>query len=298
MITLPNPRRSQFRTSVASVLLLMLTLAIGRANTLAQFRTVFGDIDVELYDQDKPVTVNNFVQLVRSGAYQNTFLHVCLPNLVLQGGGFYVLNRFDNNLFSTFYYVPNFGTITNEFAVGPRLTNAYGTIAMARVDGQTNSATSHWFFNLANNSSLDRMYGGFTVFGRVLRGTNILNYFNTFSQNNGIVDLRKLYGTTNATTSLFSDLPVYYFGATKPHYSDLLYVDISLLNVQIGRLTNGAREISWNSVNSVTNHVEFTTNFPPNWQLLFSTNGNGSNLNLIDGSTNSSRRFYRVRVNY
>ena len=291
-----NPGRGKFLRNVACVCLLAMGLADGRANTLAQFRTVFGDIEVELYDQDKPVTVKNFIKLVQSGSYQNMFFHRCLPNFVVQGGGFYVVNRFDVNLFSTFYYVPNFGTITNEFSVGLRRTNSFGTIAMARVGGQTNSATSQWFFNLANNAFLDAVDGGFTVFGRVLRGTNILSYFNTLSQNSGIVDLRKFYGT-NSNTSLFSDLPVYYFGAVKPRYVDLVYVDISLLNVQINRLTNGAREISWNSVTGMVNHVEFTTNFPPTWQLLLSTNGNGSPYKVIDATTNSSGRFYRVRVN-
>jgi cyclophilin family peptidyl-prolyl cis-trans isomerase len=298
MTTVALLNRRKFLRSVACVLLLISSIVDGRSNTLAQFRTVFGDIDVELYDQDKPATVSNFIKLVHNGAYQNTFLHRCVPNFVVQGGGFYTLNRLDNNLFTNFYYVPNFGTITNEFGVGPRLTNSYGTIAMARVGGQTNSATSQWFFNLINNSFLDGVDGGFTVFGRVLRGTNILNFFNTISQSNGIVDIRKLYGVTNSTTSLFSDLPVYYYGWVKPRYSDLLYVDISVLNVQIRRMTNGAREISWNSVNSVTNHVEFTTNIPPSWELLFSTNGNGSNLKVIDASTDSIWRFYRVRVNY
>src|SRR5437667_106759 len=60
------------------------------AGTLAQFRTTWGDIDVELYDQDKPVTVQNFMRYVKRGVYTNMFLHRCLPGFIVQGGGFSV----------------------------------------------------------------------------------------------------------------------------------------------------------------------------------------------------------------
>ena len=62
------------------------------AGTLAQFRTVFGDIEVELYDQDKPVTVQNFIRYVQSGVWSQMFIHRCEPNFVIQGGGYYVAN--------------------------------------------------------------------------------------------------------------------------------------------------------------------------------------------------------------
>ncbi len=53
---------------------------------------------------------------------------------------------------------------------------------MALVSGEPDSATSGFFFNLADNSAnLDNQNGGFTVFGRILSGTNILQYFNTLS---------------------------------------------------------------------------------------------------------------------
>ena len=58
------------------------------AGTLVQFRTVFGDMEVELYDQDKPVTVQNFLNYVKSGRYQNEITHRLVPGSVVQGGGF------------------------------------------------------------------------------------------------------------------------------------------------------------------------------------------------------------------
>src|SRR6185436_1603371 len=92
------------------------------AGTLVQFRTQFGDIDVELYDQDKPVTVQNFIRYVQTSAYSDMFLHRCLPGFVVQGGGFTTTtNRLSTNAFTRLDYVRNYGTISNEFNIGPRL---------------------------------------------------------------------------------------------------------------------------------------------------------------------------------
>jgi len=120
-----------------------------------------------------------------------------------------------------------------------------------------------------------------------------LNIFNTISQGNGIVDLRKFYGT-NSTTDLFSDLPVRYSGQFPPNYNDLIYVDLSLLNVQVRPVGEGSREISWNSVSNKLNTVEFTTNLPPVWQSLTVTNGTGETLKFVDLSVTNAQRFYRV----
>ena len=103
------------------------------AGTLAQFRSALGDIEVELYDQDKPTTVQNFIRYVQSGAFQNEFSHRLQPSFVLQGGGFTVTNRGTTNW--TILSIPSFPPITNEFAVGRRFSNLYGTIAMAKLGG-------------------------------------------------------------------------------------------------------------------------------------------------------------------
>ncbi|MCL5097422.1 MAG: peptidylprolyl isomerase [Candidatus Omnitrophica bacterium] len=266
------------------------------AGTLAQFRTPLGDMTVELYDQDKPVTVKNFISCVQSGLYQNTFFHRCEPGFVIQGGGFLVANRTATGLANSYYQVPTFGKITNEFNVGRRLSNTFGTIAMAKVAGDPNSATSQWFFNLADNSAaLDPQNGGFTVFGRVVEGTNVLNNFNQLAPGGGLVDMRYWYGNSLA---VFYSLPVNYSGYTPPFYPDLMYVDISLLEVQVRRQSSGAREISWNSVSNRLNQVEFTTVLPPAWQSLSNVTGTGERLTVIDSSPESTNRFYRVRVDY
>jgi peptidyl-prolyl cis-trans isomerase A (cyclophilin A) len=257
------------------------------AGTLAQFRTVVGEIDVELFDQDKPLTVSNFIRYINSGSFTNfQLIHRWVPGFVIQGGGFFVKDPGTTN--QDFFPIPNFGTITNEFSVGPRYSNLYGTIAMAR-SAETNSATSQWFINLGDNSSLDADKGGFTVFGRVVEGTNTLNKFNApFTNNIFRINLG----------SPLNELPVdrQSIPTRTVLFDSLLYVDITLLRVEVATLANAGREISWNSVSNKLNVVEFTTSFPPIWQTLTSTNGDGSRFRAIDTSPSRQNAFYRVRV--
>jgi peptidyl-prolyl cis-trans isomerase A (cyclophilin A) len=273
------------RRYLLSVLFLLTSLASSLAGTLAQFRTVLGDIELELYDHDKPVTVRNFIRYVQSGAYTNMFAHRLLPGFVVQGGGFSVSNN-------TLVPIPTSGEITNEFAVGQRFSNTYGTIAMAKRAGDTNSANSQWFINLADNSFLDANDTNnlFVVFGHVLRGTNVLSRLNAFqyytgSQTSNLV-LHQIYAPP------YDDLPL-----LRPSLdsTNLLHVEITLLEVSISPSTGGAQRISWNSATDLTNIVEFTTSFPPVWTTLVRTNGNGSQISVQDNGGSSSR-FYRIRV--
>ena len=262
-----------------------------RADTLAQFRTVFGDIDVELYDHDKPVTVQNFIRYVQTGSYQNEFAHRLVPGFVVQGGGYTITNRGTTN--AQIVSIATFPPITNEFSVGRRFSNVYGTIAMAKLGGDTNSATSQWFFNLADNSFLDAADSNnlFVVFGSVLRGTNVLNILNGFQVYTGTQTSNLVY---QYYAPPFDNLPLLYPSLADTNF---LYIDISLLSVQI-TATNKQRQISWNSVNGQTNLVEYTTNMPPNWKTLLATNGNGNRYTVTDPSPTNAFRFYRVRVLY
>src|SRR6266850_7795650 len=92
--------------------LLLLSVFSAHAGTLAQFRTAFGDLEVELYDQDKPVTVQNFIRYIGSGAYQNEFSHRLVPGFVVQGGGFTVVDRGTTN--SGIARITTASAITNE----------------------------------------------------------------------------------------------------------------------------------------------------------------------------------------
>jgi cyclophilin family peptidyl-prolyl cis-trans isomerase len=272
--------------------LVLLGANVLTAGTLAQFRTYFGDIEVELYDQDKPITVQNFIRYVQSGAYQDGFVHRLIPGFVAQGGGFTITNRNATN--AAIASVSTFPPITNEFGVGRRFSNIYGTIAMAKLGGDTNSASSQWFFNLANNTFLDApdTNNFFVVFGYVVRGTNILDTFNKFqvytgSQTSNLV-LHKFY------LPPFDDLPFLY---PVLDFTNFVFLDVSLLQVQVQPASNGGKQISWNSAASMTNVVEFTTNLPPSWQTLVRTNGTGARMAVMDPNA-LPQKFYRVRVEY
>jgi len=274
----------------------LASLTAGGAGIGVQFHTAWGDVQVELYDQDKPVTVRNFLQYIRSGRYQNTFIHRCVPGFVAQGGGFLTVNRADTNLAGLFYYVPSLGSIANEFNSGRRFSNTRGTLAMAKLGGDPNSATCQWFFNLADNSAnLDAQNGGFTVFGRVVAGLEVLDRFNGLSYGAGLVDMTAFYGSS---LEVLNALPVLYSGLTPPHYTELVYVDLTVLEVRIRRLADASREISWNSVSNRINVVEYAAQIPPVWQVLTQTTGNGQTQAVTDADLTAPRRFYRVRVVY
>ncbi len=284
----PNPQSPTPRlTSWAIALVLLATLAHPQAGTLAQFRTVFGDIELELYDQDKPVTVQNFLRYVQDGGYDGLFVHRLAPGFVVQAGAYFTTNQVDSPVLR----VPVYGTITNEYSVGRTFSNTYGTIAMARVGGQTNSATSQWFINLGNNAGLDAVDGGFTVFGRTVAGFQVLETLNAFRSGagtNGVWDLRNYF-----QDGAMGEFPLLYASL---QYTNLLYVDISLLQVQVTPIP-GKRQISWNSVSNRLHRVEYTLSLPPQWQTLVATNGTGNRMTAEDPSPDP-RRFYRVRVEY
>lgn len=286
-------RMNWIRTTAFALLLVGGSVFAG---TLAQLRTVFGDVEIELFDQDKPATVSNFIRYVESGRYRDGFIHRCVPSFVIQGGGFSVTGRSTTNAIVA--DIPIIGTIPNEFGVGRPFSNTYGTIAMAKLAGDTNSASSQWFINLTNNAFLDApdTNNFFTVFGRVVRGTNVLEVFNKFkpytggTQTNIVADLRfaLLNFALGEVPMLVSEL----------NDTNLVYVDVSLLNVRVQSAGDGARTISWNSVSNQLNVVEFTSTFPPAWQALYTTNGTGAAMSALDSAPGAESRFYRVRVDY
>src|SRR6478752_464134 len=158
------------RHGITRVLIFCAAIAAGVAESLAgttvRFTSNVGTFDVALTDTATPVTVANFLSYVNSGAYNNTFIHRSVPGFVIQGGGYQSAAGFPA--------IPAGAPIVNEFAlaqyaVGGGPVNVRGTIAMATVGGNPNSATTQFFFNLVDNSSnLDTQNGGYTVFGTVL----------------------------------------------------------------------------------------------------------------------------------
>ena len=133
--------------------------------------TNLGAIEMELRADAAPTAVNNFLNYVGDGDYLDSFFHRSVPGFVLQGGGFahstgdlcnIPCNGLDPGLFQT---VPSDAPIPNEF----QLSNVRGTVAMAKLSGNPDSATSEFFFNLNDNAAnLDFQNGGFTVFAEVI----------------------------------------------------------------------------------------------------------------------------------
>ena len=198
-----------------------------RFRVMANSRIV-GDIDVELFDNDKPATVQNFLTYLLRGSYENTMLRVLFPNNAIQGGSFRIQNPRDSGPFFTYIQTPSVDAIINEYDVGPEISNTFGTIAMSLNPTNLDSATHTWFFNLADNSATQDT-NKYVVFGRVIAGSNILSNFNALSYSNGIVNLASFpsYGLGGLP---FTSLPVSYQGWREPRTKELYTTEISLLS--------------------------------------------------------------------
>jgi len=155
------------------------------ANSVVRFSSNVGEIDMELFDTDKPLTVANFLAYVNAGRYNQSFIHRSVPGFVIQGGGF-GLNG------NTVVPVPTYAAVTNE----PGISNLRGTVAMAKLGNNPNSATSQWFINLEDNAAiLDNQNGGFTVFGQVVgNGMAVADRIAAFSTYNATAQLGGAFG--------------------------------------------------------------------------------------------------------
>lgn len=136
----------------------VLALPVTAIADTVLLETPLGNIEIELLTDDAPNTVANFLSYLESGAYTKSFVHRSIPGFVIQGGGF----TFNGS--NPVGIIPD-DPIANEFKV----SNTRGTVAMAKVGGNPDSATSQWFINLKDNSDpLDSDNGGYTVFARVI----------------------------------------------------------------------------------------------------------------------------------
>jgi peptidyl-prolyl cis-trans isomerase B (cyclophilin B) len=134
---------------------------------MVKLQTRFGDITLELFPEQAPETVKNFLSYVESGHYDGTIFHRVINNFMIQGGG---MNP-DMSQKATQ------GQIKNEANNG--LKNEIGTIAMARTS-DPHSATAQFFINVSNNdflnfSSESAQGWGYCVFGKVVDGMDVVN---------------------------------------------------------------------------------------------------------------------------
>jgi len=136
-------------------------------NPRVEFVTTDGDFIVELYPDQAPRTVANFLQYVRDKQYDGTIFHRVIKTFMIQGGGY------DAN----FQEKPTRAPIKNEANNG--LKNTAYTIAMAR-KSDPDSATAQFFINTVDNDFLDYTAPtpqgwGYAVFGKVVSGQDTVD---------------------------------------------------------------------------------------------------------------------------
>ncbi len=136
------------------------------ANPKVELKTSMGSVVIELYPENAPKTVENFLQYVKDGFYDGTIFHRVMPGFMAQGGGF-TRNMQEKKTRPA---------IRNE--AGNGLRNAIGTVAMARTR-DPHSATAQFFINVAENDFLDfkspdEAGHGYAVFGRVAAGMDVV----------------------------------------------------------------------------------------------------------------------------
>ena len=129
-------------------------------------KTSEGDIKVELFEEEAPVSSANFLSYAKDGYYAGTIFHRVIDGFMIQGGGFTAdMQRKQTK-----------APIKNE--AGNGLKNEKYTLAMARTS-DPNSATSQFFINTTNNGFLNREEAqdgvGYAVFGKVVEGTDVVD---------------------------------------------------------------------------------------------------------------------------
>ncbi len=179
------------------------------ANNTVRVTTSLGGFNLKLRPDQAPKSVANFLAYVNDGAYENMLIHRSAKNLdgtpfVIQTGGYYG--------YDSLAAISKWAAVPNEYS----LLNARGTVAMAKMGGDPNSATSEWFVNVADNSTVLNAdnNGGFTVFAEVL-GTGMTD----------VVD--KIAAVPIMPFGSFNELPLVGVtqGQTDLQYSNLVTVN-------------------------------------------------------------------------
>jgi peptidyl-prolyl cis-trans isomerase B (cyclophilin B) len=136
-------------------------------NLRVLMETSMGNIKIELFKEKAPITVRNFLSYVKEGFYDGLIFHRVISTFMIQGGGM------DANMLPK----KTKFAIKNEATNG--ISNKCGTLAMARTN-VVDSATSQFFINVTDNTSLDHRgkspdQFGYAVFGQVVEGMDVVN---------------------------------------------------------------------------------------------------------------------------
>ncbi|WP_153100658.1 peptidylprolyl isomerase [Paraburkholderia hayleyella] len=133
---------------------------------MVELHTNHGIIKLELNAEKAPKSVENFLNYVKSGHYNNTVFHRVIDGFMIQGGGFEpgMTQKATGE------------QIANEANNG--LKNVKGSIAMARTN-DPHSATAQFFINVSDNDFLNHTSPtpqgwGYAVFGKVVDGLDVV----------------------------------------------------------------------------------------------------------------------------
>ncbi len=143
--------------SLFLIILLLLLAGCGTSMEKAIIKTEKGDIEIEFFTKEAPITTQNFMDLVNSKFYDGLTFHRVEPGFVIQGGD----PKGDGTGGSG-------KTIPLE--IGKGLTHTKGTVAMARAS-DPNSASSQFYITLEDSPFLD---GNYAIFGRVTSGMEVV----------------------------------------------------------------------------------------------------------------------------
>ena len=130
---------------------------------MLEFKTSKGVFTVQLFDQQAPITTENFLRYADDGYFDGTVFHRVIAGFMVQGGGLTADMKTKQG-----QHAP----IQNEASNG--LKNKRGTLSMARTN-DINSATSQFFINVVDNAMLDSAGGGYAVFGKVVEGMDVVD---------------------------------------------------------------------------------------------------------------------------
>ncbi len=244
---------------------------------VVRFDTVLGKFDVALRSDAAPHEVANFLGYVQRGDYTNTFFHRSAsldggPISIVQAGGYYVTS-------AGIATIPAQGPVPLEYS----LPNQRGTLAAARTS-DPNSATSQWYFNVRDNTSIlgPSNGGGYTVFGQVI-GAGMT-----------VVDAIAALPRVNAG-SPFDQLPVQNYSSGTVQNSNLVVVN-SITTVPLLPTGSGTSAITFSVQNSASNVVT-TTLSGSNLTLTPGAAGNATvTVTATDLNGDSSRSTFNVSV--
>ncbi len=152
------------------VLVMVVALMSGCVNkskkhTIVVLETGMGEIKIELFDNEAPITTSNFKKLVRNGFYNGLIFHRIVHNFVIQAGAFYSDGKYKKSPYPPI-----------KLEINPKLKHDDGAVGMARTS-DPNSATSQFYICVGEQHELD---GRYAVFGKVIDGMDVVREIASF----------------------------------------------------------------------------------------------------------------------